>query len=72
VPPVLSSKDRLIKEPKDFTCCEKVGLRIITIYKLVLVKVPTGLKPTELLSMSLGSTWLGGTLLMEVVKWYNG
>jgi hypothetical protein len=28
VPPVLSSKDRLIKEPKDFTCCEEVGLRI--------------------------------------------
>ena len=27
VPPVLSSKDRLIKEPKDFTC-EEVGLRI--------------------------------------------
>jgi hypothetical protein len=22
VPPVLSSKDRLIKDPKDFTCCE--------------------------------------------------
>ena len=28
MPPVLSSKDRLIKEPKDFTCCEEVGLRI--------------------------------------------
>jgi hypothetical protein len=27
--PVLSSKDRLIKEPKDFTCCEEVGLRIL-------------------------------------------
>jgi hypothetical protein len=31
VPPVLSSKDRLIKEPKDFTCCEEVGLRIFSI-----------------------------------------
>jgi hypothetical protein len=29
VPPVLSSKDHLIKEPKDFTCCEEVGLRIL-------------------------------------------
>jgi hypothetical protein len=29
VPPILSSKDRLIKEPKDFTCCEEVGLRIL-------------------------------------------
>ena len=28
VPPVLSSKDRLIKDPMDFTCCEEVGLRI--------------------------------------------
>ena len=28
VPPVISSKDRLIKEPTDFTCCEEVGLRI--------------------------------------------
>jgi hypothetical protein len=28
VPPVLSSKDHLIKETKDFTCCEEVGLRI--------------------------------------------
>ena len=31
VPPVLSSKDRLIKEPKDFTCCEEVELRIFSI-----------------------------------------
>ena len=28
VPPSLSSKDRFIKEPMDFTCCEEVGLRI--------------------------------------------
>jgi len=31
VPPVLSSKDRLIKEPKYFTCCEEVELRIFSI-----------------------------------------
>ena len=31
VPSVLSSKDRLIKEPKDFTCCEEVELRIFSI-----------------------------------------
>ena len=30
VPPVLSSKDRLIKEPNDFSC-EEVGLRIFLI-----------------------------------------
>jgi hypothetical protein len=34
VPPVLSSKDRLIKEPKDFTCCEEVGLRIFSILSI--------------------------------------
>ena len=28
VPPVLSPKDRLRKDPKDFTCCEEIGLRI--------------------------------------------
>ena len=28
MPPVLSSKDRLIKEPKDFTCCQEVGLSL--------------------------------------------
>ena len=34
VPPVLSSKDRLIKEPKDFTCCEEVELRIFSILSI--------------------------------------
>ena len=34
VPPVLSSKDRLIKEPKDFTCCEEVGLKIFSILSI--------------------------------------
>jgi hypothetical protein len=34
VSPVLSSKDRLIKEPKDFTCCEEVGLRIFSILSI--------------------------------------
>ena len=34
VPPVLSSKDRLIKKPKDFTCCEEVGLRIFSILSI--------------------------------------
>jgi hypothetical protein len=33
VPPVLSSKDRLIKEPKDFTC-EEVGLKIFSILSI--------------------------------------
>ena len=33
VPPVLSSKDRLIKEPKDFTC-EEVELRIFSILSI--------------------------------------
>jgi hypothetical protein len=32
--PVLSSKDRLIKEPKDFTCCEEVGLQIFSILSI--------------------------------------
>ena len=32
MPPVLSSKDRLIKGPKDFIYCEEVGLRIFSIY----------------------------------------
>jgi hypothetical protein len=27
-------KDRLIKEPKDFTCCEEVGLRIFSILSI--------------------------------------
>jgi hypothetical protein len=31
--PVLSSKDRLIKEPKDFTC-EEVGLKIFSILSI--------------------------------------
>jgi hypothetical protein len=31
VTPILSSKSRLIKEPKDFTCFEEVGLRIFSI-----------------------------------------
>jgi hypothetical protein len=34
VPPVLSSKDRLIKESTDFTCCEEVGLRIFSILSI--------------------------------------
>ena len=34
VPSVLSSKDRLIKEPKDFTCCEEVGLKIFSILSI--------------------------------------
>jgi hypothetical protein len=34
VPPVLSFKGRLIKEPKDFTCCEEVGLRIFSILSI--------------------------------------
>ena len=34
VPPVLSSKDRLIKESADFTCCEEVGLRIFSILSI--------------------------------------
>ena len=34
LPPVLSSKDRLIKEPMDFTCCEEVRLRIFSILSI--------------------------------------
>ena len=34
MPPVLSSKDRLIKDPMDFTCCEEVGLRIFSILSI--------------------------------------
>jgi hypothetical protein len=33
-PPVLSSKERLIKESTDFTCCEEVGLRIFSILSI--------------------------------------
>jgi hypothetical protein len=43
VPPVLSSKDRLIKEHKDFTCCDEVALRIFLILSISFyVLIPDG------------------------------
>ena len=34
VPPVLSSKNRLINESTDFTCCEELELRIFSILSI--------------------------------------